>query len=166
MALSPTWVETCERENKLVDIASHVINVSSGVRGGAAKRKPPPKVRRSVPEEPESEEGQPEQSGKPVTKKKASRNVRSQAEPVAIARSQSQSPVPPNRIEPHAQDSDIFTAEDGRWFFAYARYALGRNPQMGYDDLMREIERKVRSSNYPARLMRVLTIDSYLFHSR
>ncbi|KAF8577876.1 hypothetical protein K439DRAFT_1664032 [Ramaria rubella] len=127
IAISPTWLEECDKANRLVELADHTIDVTSGVGKGAAKQKPATKPRSSKQGDIDCGNEEGNHMPKPISA--MSMAGPHDGEPSNL-QLRSRSPSPPREFVAHSEGKFLYSEKDHEWFFRYARYKLERNPHM------------------------------------
>ncbi|KAF8530962.1 hypothetical protein JB92DRAFT_2854436 [Gautieria morchelliformis] len=141
IALSPTWLEECEKMGTLAELGSHVIDITSGVGRGLSRRKPIAAKRRPIQGECESEEEVPKRLRQPATPQKPLPTIKPR-DGTNDARSRSPSPLAPTPVMAPSPGKFMFTEEDRIWYFKYARAKLERDPYMTRAALLRAVASK------------------------
>ncbi|KAF8525157.1 hypothetical protein BU17DRAFT_84081 [Hysterangium stoloniferum] len=158
IALSPTWLQECDKTGAVAGLAGHMIDIDSGHGPGAIRKKQVSSARKSkaklVDNDCESEEGAPDP---PTTSQASVRTPETKSLPKKLfedvgrrSRSplpfpsspSSSSPPPPTTIIPTDGHRIAFTEKDREWFFRYARFKLQREPKMSMMQLMKSVGHK------------------------
>ena len=141
IALSPFWVEECDKRKERVDMAKYILDVTSvpEKKGQKAVKREKPGSESAL-NSPSKAPSQPQgPSDCESEEENIQRHIVVQRQPSGSSRS----PSPPQHVEEYMPNKNSFTEADGDWFLRYIRHKLQQKPDMSRRALMDAVGDKV-----------------------